>query len=65
MQYLIGVILVMLGAFFGFGLCSMLTYGKAQDIAEAYLHKILLSLKSGEIKIEDIKIYNLKGGNHV
>jgi hypothetical protein len=56
MQYLIGVILVMLGAVFGFGLCSIFTYGKAQDIAEAYLHKILLGLKSGEIKIEDIKI---------
>jgi len=55
MQYLIGVALVILGATFGFSFCSILTYGKAQDIAETYLNKILLSLKNGEIKIEDIK----------
>ena len=55
MQFLIGIGLVILGAIFGFSLCSFTMYGKAQDIAREHLNAVFLSLKKGEIKIEDIE----------
>ena len=55
MQFLIGIGLVILGAILGAFFGSFFMYSKAQNMAQEYINEVFLSLKKGEIEVEDIE----------